>query len=487
MSLIEELEKLATLIAEPLEHDLAAATAKGRAEGEAAAKAAAPPPPQPTKSDAEWEREKREAVAKARADATTKAKAAAKAEAKAASERSARDAIDSLLDLIYFAHAFDPYMPFHYERHACMSYAAIADAPVTGEDLDAIGILGKLLTTRPFGAAMNHKDALARCKELAGKYVLHPRDTIPHMGVTFKDLKDKLAVVKRLEYYQAVPNVPQAAVPPTPPLAASLPQAMAPPLPMPMAPVPSMPVVNQVAPGSAPAPAPLPVALPVPVPTAPAPSLVPLPAITPESAASSGQNLVTHFFGPGAGHAPEPVQQHQAWGPAAFEEEALPVKPVGPPAFTGDSELGIEDVELSESLTPTSGQKSPAAGQQHQAQTQNGEGPSHAGSDTTNGGMTNGDGRHGGRPGRGWGRRRGGRGGGGQAGEFRSVAMQRSGSEEGRANGFAPGQYSVYDASQDAAVNGEGAIRGRPGGRGGRGPRRGRPAANGHANGVPSA
>jgi len=296
---IEELERIICLIKVPLQQDITAAASKARVEGEAAAVAAAP---RPTKSDVDWEREKRDAAAKARSKAIVESKSQAKADAKKAADRAARDAINSIVELLYWAAVFDPYLPYSIERHACLSYATHSDVDLIPEDLDAIGFLGKLLTARPYGASISHSDAVAQCKQLAGRYVLSPEEMLQPMSMNGRKVKSKLEIIKKLEFCTLMPGMPAVHVPVAPTVM-------------------------------------------------PSPAILPGPLVAPEPVAVSGgkgENLVSAFFGTANNHQQQ-SQRNPPRGVAPHNSSILPTAPInpsGPPAFAGDSELGIEGVEL---------------------------------------------------------------------------------------------------------------------------------------------
>lgn len=213
IAVIEELEKLIVLLEDPLRQEVATATERGKRIGAETAR--------PKKSEEEWEAEMKAAVETARKQVRqeTESKLAQK------KDKACTDSINALLDLLYFGGVLDPYNPYNHERHACLAYATATGSTLTSEALDTLGFVSRLLTTRPFNAAaMSHKDALEACKQAAVRYVLSP-NTIVHPTlptVRGQDLKETIKAVKALDYFVVVPTVnvtpgiatPALAVPP---------------------------------------------------------------------------------------------------------------------------------------------------------------------------------------------------------------------------------------------------------------------------------
>lgn len=211
--MIDELEKLLVLLEDPLQQEVEAAKALGERLGAETAR--------PKKSEKEWESEMAAAVEKARKQ--VRQEMDSKFSQK--KEKACTDSINALLDLLYFGAALDPYNPYNHERHACLAYATAAGSSLTSEALDTLGFVSRLLTARPFnGAAMNHKDALEACQQAAVRYVLNPNAVVHPSLPTIRgqDLKDGIKAIKALDYFVVVPNVnvtpglatPALAVPP---------------------------------------------------------------------------------------------------------------------------------------------------------------------------------------------------------------------------------------------------------------------------------
>jgi hypothetical protein len=213
VAVIDELEKLLVLLEDPLRQEVEAAKALGERLGAETAR--------PKKSEKEWESEMAAAVEKARK--LVRQEMESKFSHK--KEKACTDSINALLDLLYFGAALDPYNPYNHERHACLAYATASGSSLTSEALDTLGFASRLLTARPFnGAAMNHKDALEACQQAAVRYVLSPNAIVHPSLPTIRgqDLKDGIKAIKALEYFVVVPNVnvtpglatPALAVPP---------------------------------------------------------------------------------------------------------------------------------------------------------------------------------------------------------------------------------------------------------------------------------
>ena len=332
VAIIEELERLTAILQDPLKEELdaaiASAHAKGYAEGEAAAAAAAAHQ-KPNKTDEEWEAEKREAVTKARDDATRKAKANVKSQIETASKKAVNDTIDLLVEFFYFSTTLDvPYGQIYVnpERSACLAHAMTVSSPLTNEAIDMMTYLARFFTYRPVGMALSHKDTLQACKDAAKRMVTEPTAQInpaAFPGVTGSFIKDTVSAIKALDFYVLAP------------------QTMAPSVPVPV------PVTHSTATttGTAAAPALLedpsfvsggqPQDQGIPPPPNQYTSHPPQEPTT--EVPSKGHNLMEKFFPTAAATTPTTTTSTTTTDPA-----------LGPPAFAGDSELGIEGVPLEE-------------------------------------------------------------------------------------------------------------------------------------------
>lgn len=351
VAIIEELERLMVVLEEPLKEELGAAAAK--AEEQAIASITAT---KSSKTDEEWKAEMDTAISSANAsndEVLSKMKLEMEAKSKQAQERNVREAVNSLMEMLYLGTALDPYNPYNHERHACLAYATMAGSKLTAEALDVVGFISKLLITRPFGATvLSHKDTLVACQQAALRFVTEPAAQV-HAGlpgVSGKQVRETLKAIKALDFYAIVPaNVPTG-LGPIPSVVA--PAASAPPTPA-VAAAPAVAVPLVVPPISAVSQPAVPVR-PLAVPVAPQPSSHGDRTYTArDQRMSNSNNIVEKIFGPnrsyGAAGAPQhtrlsavPPQDGQgaAAGPSANSSE--------PPAFAGDSELGIEGVELEE-------------------------------------------------------------------------------------------------------------------------------------------
>jgi len=337
---VEELEKLQVLLKEAVEDDVE----WGRCEGIESNQC------EMEKRKVEWEKETKTAVKKAVNRAKNDAKQMARKEAKAAGQEAMKSTVDAMVDLLYFAGVFDPFVPFQAEKGAALHYAAVSECQsVAGDSLDLIGLLGKMCTARALGTAMSHKEALEKCKEIALQYVTGSKDVLGDANVRSEEVKNIIQEVKGLEYFLAPAHVVAATmnglvgpasvsataaaagthVPPHPhAMSIQGPMHVAAPISGEHALAQHMPVmdeheymhtgVNSYG-------------------QADAPMVYLHNAVypTPESAAASGQNLVSQFFG------------QRSHGKAAChgpEKGSKTLGNQGPGSFKGDEGIGIQEM-----------------------------------------------------------------------------------------------------------------------------------------------
>ncbi|KAL4540287.1 hypothetical protein Ndes2526A_g03276 [Nannochloris sp. 'desiccata'] len=235
LAIIEELERLQTVLEIPLKQELEAARTISRAEGAAeasaaaAAAAAAAKPPKPPKSSKDWEKEKKAAVIKARAEATIKAQTEAKTNMETAVKKASEDAINltlqSLLELLYFSSLLDPYAPYSAERAACLYSAHQSQSSLTQDNINTLCYVGRLLTMKSYYSRESHRDTLTVCKDIALRIISQP-DAQLHptvqQGITGKSLKQTVEAIKALDFFTLPPGQPAAAVPAVPTRAAGV-------------------------------------------------------------------------------------------------------------------------------------------------------------------------------------------------------------------------------------------------------------------------
>ncbi|KAK9821294.1 hypothetical protein WJX81_002004 [Elliptochloris bilobata] len=229
---VEELERLVPLLREALEEDqkaaaeraAGAAATSARKEVEAALAAQETELSELRKAKEAAAKEAAEAAAKAQADAADAAaalaaarEATAAAEAAPPKEEAVAPLLARLVQLVYFGQMFmenGTEIP-SLERLACVTYdeqrareSDMQGADLKVEDLLDISEFCKLVTQRPDGEAIAHKNALARCEELALKFVFAKDETVPPLSVTAAHLLERMGRVLALEEYQeAVPQI----------------------------------------------------------------------------------------------------------------------------------------------------------------------------------------------------------------------------------------------------------------------------------------
>lgn len=197
MAVVEELEKLQVLLQEAVEDDVEWGRCAGIEQEQSVME----------KRKVEWEKEMKMAVKKAVNKANNDSKQMAKKEVKAAGQEAAKSTMDAMVELLYFAGVFDPFVPFQMEKNAALHYAAVSECHVTGDSLDLIGLLGKMCTARALGTAMSHKEALEKCKETALQYVTGSKDVLGDTNVTSEEVQNAIRDVKGLEYFLAPAHV----------------------------------------------------------------------------------------------------------------------------------------------------------------------------------------------------------------------------------------------------------------------------------------
>lgn len=338
IALIEELEKLHASVENAVAKDIELAVEKGREEGKAIAEE------EMKAKEKMYEEKKKDAVKKAVAKTKNEVRQSLKQDTRMAGEAAMKKSTEMLIELLYFSSMFDPFLPFQMEKASVMNCAAVAERPITAEALDVVGVLGKMMTTRPYGTVISHEEALQQCKDTAMRYVKNSGEAFNSVNVTAKQIRETLEHVKGLDlYYNApVPAGVTNGVHPTAPLP---PHVVGPSVTLPVDPMHAMVpeveyyghqgaalaasndihadhIIGQQQPQIAPV------------------------YTTPEAAAASGQNLVNQFFGHAAmAHGPVHAPAH---GGMEYDASAhVETCKVGsrPESFKGDAGLGIQEMK----------------------------------------------------------------------------------------------------------------------------------------------
>lgn len=216
VAVIDELEKLISLLEKAAEEETEAAVS--RAVGDALAVA---------KAEHEAAREADRAAAEA-ASAEAAAAAAEAAVAEATADTVSESDVHRLVELLYFSQTFGTQNGGVDERSLCLSFTQAAggeSAPLATADLEAIHALGRLITARPAEELVPHKDALGAAKALALQWVRGQGDDtfLPAAGCTVRELAAKLDRVLASDYASSVPSPPAPPPAPAPP---AVPDAM---------------------------------------------------------------------------------------------------------------------------------------------------------------------------------------------------------------------------------------------------------------------
>eukprot|EP00252_Welwitschia_mirabilis_P008215 TRINITY_DN1994_c0_g1_i1.p1 TRINITY_DN1994_c0_g1~~TRINITY_DN1994_c0_g1_i1.p1 ORF type:complete len:396 (-),score=57.44 TRINITY_DN1994_c0_g1_i1:682-1869(-) len=130
------------------------------------------------------------------------------------------DEIAELLKVLYFANLFDvssqndfPSIMWTrmHERSSCLSYDYVTDdatKPLREEDLDALSMLGSMLTSRPANATLSHQDALNSCVQHARRWLSNSDQQIhPDSAVSYSDIKERLNRILSSDYYTMTPEL----------------------------------------------------------------------------------------------------------------------------------------------------------------------------------------------------------------------------------------------------------------------------------------
>ena len=95
------------------------------------------------------------------------------------------EAIKKVVQLMYCACLFDPFVPYQVEKTAILSWmhdtqhvSSHRELPRFAEMLDAIGVLGKMMTRRPLGECKSHEESVRYCQDVALRYVLGGDDCV---------------------------------------------------------------------------------------------------------------------------------------------------------------------------------------------------------------------------------------------------------------------------------------------------------------------
>lgn len=259
--LVEELEKMSLLLEEAVSKDIDEAACVGKQKGMDEMKKIAH---QETKN--EVKKAVKAAVTKEKKmRAEDVAKKAKEMDAKIEEEKKAAMVmgVEKVVELLYFARLFDPFVPYQMDKNAVLGFIASkddaygVDQPQLGEVLDMIGVLGKMISTRPLGEPKTHEESLKQCQEVALKYATGDKNSIIgwNGSMTNGQVESTLKLVKDLEPFFKVPVPPQMLPPP------------------PALPTEEYYPMNQNMPAA------------------------PIDYLSPEAAAASGQNVLSQFFG----------------------------------------------------------------------------------------------------------------------------------------------------------------------------------------------
>ena len=100
-------------------------------------------------------------------------------------ERQVSEAVKKMVQLMYCACLFDPFVPYQVEKAAMLAWMHHTQdvhvhmgLPRFAEMLDAIGVLGKMMTRRPLGEGKSHEESVRYCEDVALRYVLGGEESL---------------------------------------------------------------------------------------------------------------------------------------------------------------------------------------------------------------------------------------------------------------------------------------------------------------------
>ncbi len=95
------------------------------------------------------------------------------------------EAVKKMVHLMYCACLFDPFVPYQVEKAAMLAWMhrtqdvdVHVGLPRFAEMLDAIGVLGKMISRRPLGEGKSHEESVRYCEDVALRYVLGGEETL---------------------------------------------------------------------------------------------------------------------------------------------------------------------------------------------------------------------------------------------------------------------------------------------------------------------
>jgi hypothetical protein len=117
--------------------------------------------------------------------------------------------VRELVRLLYCACLFDPFVPYQVEKTAVLAWmhqteGSGVDLPRMSEMLDAIGVLGKMMTRRPLGEGKSHEESVRYCQDVALRYVLGGEESVLGWSgfMTKAHVEQVLGRVTQSEYFR---------------------------------------------------------------------------------------------------------------------------------------------------------------------------------------------------------------------------------------------------------------------------------------------
>lgn len=117
--------------------------------------------------------------------------------------------VERIIELLYLSGIFDPFIPYQMEKNAVLQYIDTSeegmDGHTYGEMLDMIGVLGKMMTTRPLGEVQSHEKAVRQCQDVALTYAIgNPESVMGWNGCMTKNQVEMMVKrIKALDYFSS--------------------------------------------------------------------------------------------------------------------------------------------------------------------------------------------------------------------------------------------------------------------------------------------
>ena len=116
--------------------------------------------------------------------------------------------VERVIELLYLSGVFDPFIPYQMEKNAVllsMKDEHLVEGHSIGEMLDMIGVLGKMMTSRPLGEVKSHQEAIRQCQDVALTYSMGNAENVLGWNgcMTKEQVENVMDKVKNLDWFTA--------------------------------------------------------------------------------------------------------------------------------------------------------------------------------------------------------------------------------------------------------------------------------------------